>query len=208
MSPLETIECINIHEYERYGGYKLMNMAPGNYTARLRAITLAGSGPRTETKIFQVPDIKVGKNFKVLWILLLQYEYLSYHSFSKITMLLVRGKTMKRKETCCGKIWTREWISVFDPYSVESCNSFRKKPQAQKGGDSQFRNCCSILSDTDYTITRQWLLHKKVIRGNQDFLSPQCNAMHLTGTHGGGIAPLECFGAKSANYSYCAIIAW
>ncbi|XP_072050525.1 insulin-like peptide receptor isoform X2 [Amphiura filiformis] len=52
----QMVECVNINEYQRYRGYELANMEPGNYTARIRAITLAGSGPRTESKIFQVPD--------------------------------------------------------------------------------------------------------------------------------------------------------
>ncbi|XP_071481158.1 insulin-like peptide receptor isoform X2 [Diadema antillarum] len=57
----ENIECVSAEVYRRDLGAEVSGLAVGNYTARVRAVSLAGFGPWTRPVVFQVAEIeKIG----------------------------------------------------------------------------------------------------------------------------------------------------
>ncbi|XP_033634340.1 insulin-like peptide receptor isoform X1 [Asterias rubens] len=48
--------CLTEHQFLQDQGYELKALDPGNYTARVRVISLAGEGPWTEPVLFNVPE--------------------------------------------------------------------------------------------------------------------------------------------------------
>ncbi|KAM3610116.1 uncharacterized protein V6R79_025621 [Siganus canaliculatus] len=54
----EKHECVSRQHYREYRGARLTNLSPGNYSARVRATSLAGNGSWTESASFYVPPPK------------------------------------------------------------------------------------------------------------------------------------------------------
>ncbi|KAJ8344150.1 hypothetical protein SKAU_G00314790 [Synaphobranchus kaupii] len=54
----EKHECVSRQQYREQRGAKLSNLGPGNYSARVRATSLAGNGSWTESASFYVPQPK------------------------------------------------------------------------------------------------------------------------------------------------------
>lgn len=48
--------CVNLSNYERYGGTQIKIIAPGNYSFRVRAISVGGPGNWTQPKSFVVKE--------------------------------------------------------------------------------------------------------------------------------------------------------
>ncbi|XP_041463958.1 insulin-like peptide receptor [Lytechinus variegatus] len=53
----ENTECVSAEGYRRVLGAELLGLKVGNYTAMVRAVSLAGEGPWTKPVTFSVPDI-------------------------------------------------------------------------------------------------------------------------------------------------------
>lgn len=53
---LEKHECVSRQHYKEHRGVRLTNLGPGNYSARVRATSLAGNGSWTEPIAFYVPQ--------------------------------------------------------------------------------------------------------------------------------------------------------
>ncbi len=53
---VQGFECLTEHQFLQDRGYELKALDPGNYTARVRVISLAGEGPWTEPVTFNVPE--------------------------------------------------------------------------------------------------------------------------------------------------------
>ncbi|XP_066503622.1 insulin-like growth factor 1b receptor [Hoplias malabaricus] len=66
---LEKHECVSRQHYKEYLGVQLTNLAPGNYSARVRATSLAGNGSWTEPIPFYVPQQERYENFLYLIII-------------------------------------------------------------------------------------------------------------------------------------------
>lgn len=49
-----SVLCVSRHRYARYGGYHLALLQPGNYSARVRATSLAGNGSWTSLMSFYI----------------------------------------------------------------------------------------------------------------------------------------------------------
>uniref|UniRef100_A0A8C5RS57 Tyrosine-protein kinase receptor n=1 Tax=Laticauda laticaudata TaxID=8630 RepID=A0A8C5RS57_LATLA len=49
-----SVLCVSRHRYARYGGYHLALLQPGNYSARVRATSLAGNGSWTSLMTFYI----------------------------------------------------------------------------------------------------------------------------------------------------------
>ena len=54
----EKHECVSRQQFHEHRGGRLSNLGPGNYSARVRAISLAGNGSWTETVYFYVAPPK------------------------------------------------------------------------------------------------------------------------------------------------------
>ncbi|XP_044212199.1 insulin-like growth factor 1a receptor [Thunnus albacares] len=54
----EKQECVSRHQYREHRGARLTNLGSGNYSACVRAISLAGNGSWTESVTFRVPPPK------------------------------------------------------------------------------------------------------------------------------------------------------
>lgn len=54
----EKHECVSRHHYMEHKGFKLSNLGAGNYSARVRATSLAGNGSWTEPIAFYVLQVK------------------------------------------------------------------------------------------------------------------------------------------------------
>ncbi|XP_034445106.1 insulin-like growth factor 1a receptor [Hippoglossus hippoglossus] len=54
----EKHECVSRHHYREHSGARLTNLGSGNYSARVRATSLAGNGSWTESVFFYVPPPK------------------------------------------------------------------------------------------------------------------------------------------------------
>uniref|UniRef100_A0A3B4CE23 Tyrosine-protein kinase receptor n=1 Tax=Pygocentrus nattereri TaxID=42514 RepID=A0A3B4CE23_PYGNA len=55
---LEKHECVSRQHYKEHRGVRLTNLGPGNYSARVRATSLAGNGSWTEPIAFYVPQLE------------------------------------------------------------------------------------------------------------------------------------------------------
>lgn len=62
----EKHECVSRQHYREHKGVKLSNLGPGNYSARVRATSLAGNGSWTEPIAFYV--IQVERRFTMVFI--------------------------------------------------------------------------------------------------------------------------------------------
>ena len=47
--------CISMEEYYKHKGYRLTGLAPGNWTFRIRPVSLGGDGMFTREKYFFIP---------------------------------------------------------------------------------------------------------------------------------------------------------
>ncbi|XP_054829766.1 insulin receptor-related protein [Eublepharis macularius] len=67
-----TVVCVSRHRYSRYGGYHLALLQPGNYSAKVRATSLAGNGSWTGLIKFYIPGPEEEEpgNFYVLLTLM------------------------------------------------------------------------------------------------------------------------------------------
>uniref|UniRef100_A0A3Q3LYV1 Tyrosine-protein kinase receptor n=2 Tax=Mastacembelus armatus TaxID=205130 RepID=A0A3Q3LYV1_9TELE len=54
----EKHECVSRQQYRQHGGARLINLGSGNYSARVRATSLAGNGSWTDSVSFYVPPPK------------------------------------------------------------------------------------------------------------------------------------------------------
>lgn len=54
----EKLECVSRQQYREHKGARLTNLGSGNYSARVRAMSLAGNGSWTESISFYVPPPK------------------------------------------------------------------------------------------------------------------------------------------------------
>lgn len=52
----EKHECVSRQHYREYRGARLTNLGPGNYSARVRATSLAGNGSWTDSVFFYMPQ--------------------------------------------------------------------------------------------------------------------------------------------------------
>lgn len=62
----EKHECVSRQHYREHKGVKLSNLGPGNYSARVRATSLAGNGSWTDPIAFYVNQIE--RKFTVIFI--------------------------------------------------------------------------------------------------------------------------------------------
>ncbi|XP_043935737.1 insulin receptor-related protein [Protopterus annectens] len=53
---IATLKCVSRHTYETYGGIQLQHLKPANYTAKIRAKSLAGNGSWTAPVYFYIPS--------------------------------------------------------------------------------------------------------------------------------------------------------
>lgn len=54
MQKVISVVCVSRHRYARYGGFHLALLQPGNYSARVRATSLAGNGSWTGLMTFYI----------------------------------------------------------------------------------------------------------------------------------------------------------
>ncbi|KAG9266987.1 insulin-like growth factor 1 receptor [Astyanax mexicanus] len=66
---MEKHECVSRQHYKEHRGVRLTNLGPGNYSARVRATSLAGNGSWTEPIAFYVPQLDRYENFLYLIII-------------------------------------------------------------------------------------------------------------------------------------------
>ncbi|KAG9340757.1 hypothetical protein JZ751_020349 [Albula glossodonta] len=66
----EKHECVSRQHYRDHKGTRLSNLGPGNYSARVRATSLAGNGSWTEPVAFYVPQPKPGDYDSVLYLMI------------------------------------------------------------------------------------------------------------------------------------------
>ena len=66
----EKHECVSRQQYREHKGARLTNLGSGNYSARVRATSLAGNGSWTESVSFYVPPPKRNATFLTHEILL------------------------------------------------------------------------------------------------------------------------------------------
>ncbi|XP_076148037.1 insulin-like growth factor 1 receptor isoform X1 [Alosa pseudoharengus] len=66
----EKHECVSRLLYRKQGGGRLPNLGPGNYSARVRAISLAGNGSWTEPVAFYVPHLDPYDNLLYVIVIL------------------------------------------------------------------------------------------------------------------------------------------
>ncbi|XP_062380455.1 insulin-like growth factor 1 receptor isoform X2 [Sardina pilchardus] len=66
----EKLECVSRQLYRKQGGGRLPHLGPGNYSARVRATSLAGNGSWTEPVAFYVPHLDPYDNLLYLVIFL------------------------------------------------------------------------------------------------------------------------------------------
>lgn len=59
----EKHECVSRQHYRDHKGARLKNLGPGNYSARVRATSLAGNGSWTDSVSFYVPAPKRNETF-------------------------------------------------------------------------------------------------------------------------------------------------
>ena len=52
--------CLPESKFHQEQGYEFVGLEPGNYSARVRVISLAGEGPWTPPFIFTVPEPAIG----------------------------------------------------------------------------------------------------------------------------------------------------
>ncbi|XP_031443012.1 insulin-like growth factor 1 receptor isoform X2 [Clupea harengus] len=65
----EKHECVSRQLYSSHGGARLPNLGPGNYSARVRATSLAGNGSWTKPVAFYVPHLDPYDNLLYLMII-------------------------------------------------------------------------------------------------------------------------------------------
>lgn len=59
----EKHECVSRQQFREHQGARLTNLGSGNYSARVRATSLAGNGSWTEGVFFYVPPPKRNTKF-------------------------------------------------------------------------------------------------------------------------------------------------
>lgn len=55
MQKVTTVVCVSRHRYSQHGGFHLALLQPGNYSAKVRATSLAGNGSWTGLIKFYIP---------------------------------------------------------------------------------------------------------------------------------------------------------
>ncbi|XP_036443170.1 insulin-like growth factor 1b receptor [Colossoma macropomum] len=86
---LEKHECVSRQHYKEHRGVRLTNLGPGNYSARVRATSLAGNGSWTEPIAFYVPQLERYENLLYLIIIPIAVIFLA---FLAATLALVNKK--------------------------------------------------------------------------------------------------------------------
>ncbi|KAI4903573.1 hypothetical protein NFI96_032910, partial [Prochilodus magdalenae] len=86
---VEKHECVSRQHYREHQGMRLTNLGPGNYTARVRATSLAGNGSWTEPITFYVPQLERYENFLYLIIIPIAAIFLG---FLGVTLAVVNKK--------------------------------------------------------------------------------------------------------------------
>ncbi|XP_057186906.1 insulin-like growth factor 1b receptor [Triplophysa rosa] len=87
----EKHECVSRHHYMEHKGFKLSNLGSGNYSARVRATSLAGNGSWTEPIAFYVLQVKQSGYEQVLYFMIIPIV-LILAVFTGVAFILVNKK--------------------------------------------------------------------------------------------------------------------
>ncbi|XP_051506231.1 insulin-like growth factor 1 receptor [Myxocyprinus asiaticus] len=87
----EKHECVSRQHYKEHKGVKLSNLGPGNYSARVRATSLAGNGSWTDPIAFYVLQVKQSGYEHFLYFMIIPIVMI-FSVFTGVAFILVNKK--------------------------------------------------------------------------------------------------------------------
>ncbi|KAK7925860.1 hypothetical protein WMY93_008170 [Mugilogobius chulae] len=125
----EKHECVSQHQYRTHRGARLSLLGPGNYSARVRATSLAGNGSWTESVSFYVPPPK-RDHMEKLYLVILLPIIITLLIAAVITGLLYMSKKRNSDRLGNGVLYASvnpEYFSAAEMYVPDEWEVAREK---------------------------------------------------------------------------------
>uniref|UniRef100_A0A3Q2CA13 Tyrosine-protein kinase receptor n=1 Tax=Cyprinodon variegatus TaxID=28743 RepID=A0A3Q2CA13_CYPVA len=125
----EKHKCVSRRQYHEYKGFRLTILSPGNYSARVRATSLAGNGSWTESISFYVPPPK-REDFATLYLVILVPIIVTLLIASLTTVLIFINKKRNNNRLGNGVLYASvnpEYISAAEMYTPDEWEVAREK---------------------------------------------------------------------------------
>lgn len=162
----EKHKCVSRQQYREHKGARLTNLGSGNYSARVRATSLAGNGSWTETMFFYVHPPSRNTTLSVFWLFCTSYDTFTDSLFSVLLcpdrrrwcyILLGHhnshlGDTFHRKPHHYSLLRQQKEASVFKPHltMLTKCNGLCN---VNKSKCLFFIN---VATETSLCLQEQW----------------------------------------------------
>ncbi|XP_013858973.1 insulin-like growth factor 1a receptor [Austrofundulus limnaeus] len=125
----EKHSCVSRQQYRQYKGARLTNLSPGNYSARVRATSLAGNGSWTESVSFYVPPPK-RDDYATLYLVIILPIIATLLIASLTTILFFINKKRNNNRLGNGVLYASvnpEYISAAEMYTPDEWEVAREK---------------------------------------------------------------------------------
>ncbi|MED6231465.1 Insulin-like growth factor 1 receptor [Ataeniobius toweri] len=125
----EKHNCVSRQQYHKYKGVRLTILSSGNYSARVRATSLAGNGSWTESISFYVPPPK-RDDFATLYLVIILPIIVTLLIASLTTILIFVNKKRNNNRLGNGVLYASvnpEYISAAEMYTPDEWEVGREK---------------------------------------------------------------------------------
>ncbi|XP_043979620.1 insulin-like growth factor 1a receptor [Gambusia affinis] len=125
----EKHKCVSHQQYHKYNGVRLTILSSGNYSAQVRATSLAGNGSWTESIFFYVPPPK-RDDFATLYLVIILPIIAALVIASLTTILFIINKKRNNNRLGNGVLYASvnpEYISAAEMYTPDEWEVAREK---------------------------------------------------------------------------------